>query len=300
MQRYEAGGHRVVGKGGAGARGDEVRTSATPRPCSLSPGPPPWLLASSSGLPRPSPSASRPPSCRSRPIGISGLPSWQVLMRALSLFALSACSKMLGAMDDVQLLDAAVDGDTTPPAIADFSSSRSVPVAGETLSITLTLDKAAPESGQMITLDVDPDVIAAPVQLTIPAAESSTRFDAYPLRPSARFTIRAHAGESTKELELRIGGLEVAEVLADPAGADDRLQWVKLHNRTSLPIDLLNYRLKAGQASYNFTDMVLVGVIPAGGCFVFGGPVVSALNGDPTFSYAVDFTPDLPHGGTQA
>jgi len=221
-------------------------------------------------------------------------------MRALSLFALSACSKMLGAMDDVQLLDAAVDGDTTPPAIADFSSSRSVPVAGETLSITLTLDKAAPESGQMITLDVDPDVIAAPVQLTIPAAESSTRFDAYPLRPSARFTIRAHAGESTKELELRIGGLEVAEVLADPAGADDRLQWVKLHNRTSLPIDLLNYRLKAGQASYNFTDMVLVGVIPAGGCFVFGGPVVSALNGDPTFSYAVDFTPDLPHGGTQA
>jgi hypothetical protein len=193
-------------------------------------------------------------------------------------------------------------GQITPvaPAIASLASSRAVPVAGETFSVTVTLDKAAPEGGQMVALDMDQNVISAPVQLMVPAAAKTVKFDVYPLRPTSRFAIRAHVGESTKEFVLRIAGLEIAEVLADPTGTDDQLQWVKLHNRTALPIDLNNYSLKAGQGSYGLVSVGLSGTIPAGGCVVVGGPVQSATNAEPTYSQLVDFSPNLPRGDVQA
>lgn len=187
----------------------------------------------------------------------------------------------------------------TEPKIASLAASTATPVAGKMFQIILTLDKAAPEGGQMITLDMDQAALSAPVQLMVPAASTTVRFEAYPLRPTSRFAIRAHAGASMKELVLRIAGLEIAEVLADPIGADDQLQWIKIHNTTSLPLDLSGYHLQSGQGSYDALSVPLTGTIPAGGCAVIGGPVQSGANSEPLFSQLVDFSPDLAHGGAQ-
>jgi len=138
------------------------------------------------------------------------------------------------------------------------------------------------------------------VQVVVPAAGTTAKIDAYPLRPTSRFAVRARAGQNTKEMVLRIGGLEIAEVFADAVGIDDQLQWVKLHNTTSIPIDLNNYRLKSGVANYDLTGMGLSGTVAAGGCVVIGGPVQSSLNSEPLFSQAVDINPNLPGGGAQA
>jgi hypothetical protein len=188
---------------------------------------------------------------------------------------------------------------TVAPVISIFSANNTAPLAGETISVTLTLDRAAAKDGQMIMLDMDQSVLSAPRQMMVPAGQSSIKFDAYAQRPTSRFTVRAHAGQSTKDLVLRIGGLEIAEVLANPMGTDDQAQWIKLHNKTSLPIDLNNYRFKAGQGSYT-VNAGLSGTIPAGGCVVIGGPIQSGGNAEPVYSQAFDFVPNLPYGGTQA
>lgn len=186
------------------------------------------------------------------------------------------------------------------PTIESISASKAAPVAGETITITVTLDKAARAGGQPIALETDSSALSAPVHMIVPTSETAVQFEVYALRPTSRFTMRARAGTSSKELVLRIGGLDIAEVLADPAGEDDQLQWVKLHNRSALPLDLSSYRLQAGQGNYDLVTVGLTGSIPAGGCVVIGGPTTAGTNSDPVFAQAVDFTPDLPYAGTQA
>jgi len=186
------------------------------------------------------------------------------------------------------------------PTIASVSASRNVLKAGESVTFTVALDKAAPEQGQMITLEMDTSAMSAPVQMVVPAAAASVQFEAYALRPTSRFVLRAHTGQSTKEIVLRIAGLEIAEVLADPIGEDDQLQWIKLRNRSTLPIDLSGYQLKAGQGSYDLVSVNLSGTIPAGSCMVIGGPVQSGSNSEPIFGLPLDFSPNLPFGGGQA
>jgi hypothetical protein len=97
------------------------------------------------------------------------------------------------------------------------------------------------------------------------------------------------------QLVLRIAGLDIAEVLADPIGLDDERQWIKLRNRSSLPIDLSGYQLRAGVSNYDLVTVPLVGTIPAGGCAVIGGPRRTLSNSEPVFAQAVNFTPDLPY-----
>jgi len=191
---------------------------------------------------------------------------------------------------------------TTPrgPVVTTLTASRTTPLPGEAIVFTVTLDQAAPEGGQVIALDLDTTAVSAPVQVLIPAGATSTRFEAYALRPTSRFPLRARTADGSKELVLRVAGLEIAEVLSDPIGVDDQLQWVKLHNRGYLPIDLAGYRLKAGQSNYNLVSVELTGSIPAGGCVVIGGPLQSDLNSEPLFSQVENFSPDLPLAGAQA
>jgi hypothetical protein len=134
----------------------------------------------------------------------------------------------------------------------------------------------------------------------VPASQTTVRFDGFAMRPTSRFAMRVRAGASAKQLVLRIAGLDISEVLANPNGHDDQLQWIKLRNRTSRPIDLAGYQLRAGQGSYDLVTVELAGTIPAGGCGVIGGPTQSGANSEPMFVQAIDFTPNLPHGGSQA
>lgn len=223
------------------------------------------------------------------PFGAKALPESDLAMVRDWIAAGASCTGTLGGSQPAK----------TGPAIASVTASTSTPLAGQMVQVTVTLDKPAPEAGVKINLDMDQTAMSAPVQLFVPAGDTSVRFEAYPLRPTSRFALRAHAGDSTKELVLRVTGLEVAEVLADPFGSDDQMQWVKLRNRSSLPLDLSAYRLKSGQGNYDSVSVPLTGTIPAGGCAVIGGPAQSDNNGDPLFSQLVDFTPNLTFGGTQ-
>jgi hypothetical protein len=186
------------------------------------------------------------------------------------------------------------------PVVASLTASRATPVPGEAISITVSLDKAAPEGGLMVALEMDTAAMSAPVQVVVPAGATSTRFEAYAIRPTARFQLRAITADGSKDLMLRIAGLEIAEVLSDPIGDDDQLQWVKLHNTGHVPIDLAGYQLKAGLGSYDLVSVPLAGSIPAGGCVVIGGPIQSGLNSEPLYSQIENFTPDLPHSAIQA
>ena len=194
------------------------------------------------------------------------------------------------------------DGPITPgaPAIASLTANRTRALAGETFAVTITLDQPAPEGGQVVTFEWESDALSAPVQVTVGATTTTARFDAFAMRPTSRFTLRAHVGQSNKELVLRIAGLEIAEVLADPNGADDGQQWIKIHNRSAMEIDLAPYKLKAGQGNYDAIIVDLVGSLAPGACAVIGGPAQSTINGAPMFSQVVNFSPDLPHSGGQA
>lgn len=191
-------------------------------------------------------------------------------------------------------------GPDVVPAIASITADRVAPLAGQLVSITVTLDRPAPPGGQVLAFAADPSVLSAPSQRVVPASATSIRFDAYALRPTSRFALQVRTATSTKELVLRVAGLEIAEVLSDPLGGDDQLQWIKLRNRSTLALDLTGYKLQAGQDSYGLVTVPLAGSLPPGGCAVIGGPLRSDENGQPMFSQPVDFTPDLPHTGNQA
>jgi hypothetical protein len=184
----------------------------------------------------------------------------------------------------------------TAPAISSFTADRMAPIAGDSIMFTLTLDQAAQEGGQTIELETDDSVLAAPMQVMIPATQSTVKFEAFAMRPTSRFTVRARTGETTKELVLRVAGLEVAEVMADPIGSDDGVQWVKIRNNSAMPIDLSSYQLRAGESNYGLVSVQLTGTLPAGSCVVIGGSQQVGAN----FAQSVDFTPNLPHTGTQA
>lgn len=184
------------------------------------------------------------------------------------------------------------------PGIATLTADRAAPVAGETVTITLTLDRAAPEGGQVVTLAMDTTAISAPVQVVVPAGATTAQLQAYALRPASRFALRATTGKSTKALALRVAGLDIVEVLTDPIGADDGRQWIKLRNRSPLPLELGGYTLKAGDRIYDTTTVHLAGPLPPGGCAVIGGPEPSSVNGAPVYTQAIDFQPDLPHPRT--
>jgi hypothetical protein len=188
----------------------------------------------------------------------------------------------------------------TSPAISSFTANRPAPLAGESIAFTLTLDQAAKDGGQTIELETDTSVLAAPLQVMVPATLTTVKFEAFALRPTSRFTVRARTAESTKEIVLRVAGLEVAEVMADPIGTDDGTQWIKIRNRSVLPIDLTSYQLKAGENNYSLVTVNLTGTLPAGSCAVIGGPAQTGSNGEPVFTQLHDFTPNLPHTGTQA
>ncbi len=83
----------------------------------------------------------------------------------------------------------------------------------------------------------------------------------------------------------------------DPS-TDDQYEWIQIYNPTSEAIDLSNYSLGWGGTDYTNGTMDLSGIIPAGGCFIVGGPNANAANGNPTYDLAQDFSVDLMDGGT--
>jgi hypothetical protein len=192
-------------------------------------------------------------------------------------------------------------GPGAPPGarlIASLTVDRPALLAGEIVTVTVTLDGFAPDGGQPIDLETDSRALSAPVQVYVPAGKSQVTFEAYAQRPTPLFALVAHSGDSAKTTFQRVTtGLEVAEVLSNSGHGDS--QWVKLRNRTSLPIDLTGYRLQAGLSSYGLVTVPLTGTLAPGSCLLLGEVTGPTPSGAVTYQ-PVDFSPNLPTGGSQA
>ena len=139
--------------------------------------------------------------------------------------------------------------------------------------------------------------------LTIPQGdlEATETFTAGNVSGLAEVTASIGASSATASINL-IGdtGLVIAEVLYDTPGADAGTEWVKLYNGSAAPIDLSNYSLGNGGNDYTFGVHQLSGTIAAGGCFIVGGPISDADNGNPVYDVAAEFVPNLQNSGTTA
>jgi hypothetical protein len=189
---------------------------------------------------------------------------------------------------DAPPLDASVDAPLPASPIAALSVAASSIRAGDRTQATATLAAPAPAGGQSIYIQVlDSTVLAAPGELFVAAGATTADFEVAGLRPSHAITIRARAGGAWADAQLAVSGLALAEIYPN---APDGSQWVELANVTGVPIDLSRYGLTSASA--------LSGIVPAGECFVVGGPTSSAQNGWPLYSLTLDLR--LPLAGTVA
>jgi hypothetical protein len=185
--------------------------------------------------------------------------------------------------------------DPNAVAISKITASTATPVAGQNVELTVELEKPAPDKGLNIVIEPMSTAMDAPKSVFAKPGETSVKFIAGVSRPTSRFALRVSAGESKKEIVLRVSGIQVAEVLSDPFGADDRYQYIKLRNTSDVAISLAGYRLNVGTTDYAYTTVALTGSLPAGGCMVVGGPSSGFQNGEASLGQVVDFTPDLPN-----
>jgi len=86
-------------------------------------------------------------------------------------------------------------------------------------------------------------------------------------------------------------GVLVNEVMYNPSGADDGLEWVELCNPGPDPVDLTNYTIESGGASFKKSFTITGGTIEVGGYFLVGSSA-----GDVTGS----FSSNLENGGASA
>jgi hypothetical protein len=93
------------------------------------------------------------------------------------------------------------------------------------------------------------------------------------------------------------GGLLISEVYYNSPGTDDGNEWVELYNTTGSAIDLSGYSLGNGGTNYTYSVVQLQGAIPAGGCFVVGGPAVTVDSHNPTYDQIFHFDPNFQNAG---
>ena len=114
----------------------------------------------------------------------------------------------------------------------------------------------------------------------------------------------ADAGQLTSTGEIVAPtSLVLAEVYYNEPGGDNGYEWIKLYNGTDSDIDLAGYSIGHGGTDYTYGTYQLSGTIPAGGCFVAGGPNASADNGfgdTPAYDLDTNIDPDIQNSGGTA
>jgi hypothetical protein len=178
--------------------------------------------------------------------------------------------------------------------IAQITSSQASFDAGQSVAGNVLLAAPAPGAGVAVTLTAtDSTVLAVPSVVFVPGGQTSAPFQMMGLRPG-RASVDATAGGKGASVAELVAGLGIAEVFYLGPVSSDGLQWVRLYNATTIPIDLSSYSLGAGANSYVESTTQLAGTIGPGACFVVGGPTSSFDNGDPVFSQTAWFNPAVP------
>jgi hypothetical protein len=230
------------------------------------------------------------------PMGGAALPADQIAQVVAWIQAGAMCPPGPdGGVDAGQ--DAGVDGGIldVPVTGIGVAPDAGLFLAGVQLPVQLTLSGPAPVQGELVTLQAsDPSVLGATSELFIPAGQTGAALTVLGKRPGAA-TLTASAAGSSVMLSLTVGGLYITELLANPLAADpDGLQWVKVYNGGTFPVDLSQYALGAGANSYTESLTPLSGVLQPQGCAVVGGPQSTSGNAWPTYTLAIQFSPVLP------
>ncbi len=196
-----------------------------------------------------------------------------------------------------------VISDTTPRIPVAIEPEEATVMTGATQQFTVQLNLPAPAAGVVVTLSATAGTV--PASVTIPAEALSAQFEFTAPGTEATVTITAEANGTSVEASVTVIdtpmlGLVISEVFYDPASSDDGLEWVEIYNGTGQAIDLSNYAIGSGGTSWVITTLQLSGSIPAGGCFVVGGPTSAAGNYNPTYDQAADFNPDIQNSGDTA
>ncbi|MFN7147590.1 MAG: lamin tail domain-containing protein, partial [Myxococcota bacterium] len=85
-----------------------------------------------------------------------------------------------------------------------------------------------------------------------------------------------------------LAGLLVNELVYDPSGADDGLEWVELCNDGSTTIDLTGYQIESAGTSWTESYTFASGSLAPGAYLIVGSG---------SASHAGRFSPNLPNGG---
>ena len=135
----------------------------------------------------------------------------------------------------------------------------------------------------------DPDYSNAPmVKHSVATGSGGALFS-----PGARIDGQAYT--------VRQGSVILTEVMYDPSGSDDGLEWFELHNTTSSSINLDGLCVGNGGSDYTSSLVPLDGLtLAAGATVVVGGATSSADNANPTFDLVYDFSPDFQNSGSTA
>ena len=192
-----------------------------------------------------------------------------------------------------------------PKVVSLEASSESVLLGGST-TLTVTLDLPARTGGTPVAISSTGVALVLPgAQVVVPEGMNSVDFDVDAGNVTGAATVKAAAGgaEATAALtvvEAPLIGLILAEVYYNPTGADGGQEWVKVYNGSNAAISLAGYSLAWRGA--DFTNgggtLQLTGSVPAGKCFIIGGP--TANFGIGAYDMVNDFTPDIQNAGVDA
>lgn len=171
--------------------------------------------------------------------------------------------------------------------------------------VTITLDFPSFTGGVAVQLDDgNGQVFSAPSLVTVPQGQVQALVELQGIAAgSGQLTLTTSGGSLVVPVTVSDPsalGLVLTEVFYDKTGDDDGYEWVELFNGTSAPVNLSGWSLGLGGEDYTVTRYQLQGTIPAGGCFVVGGPQASSDNGNPVFGQAQDFNPDIQNSGSTA
>ncbi len=178
-----------------------------------------------------------------------------------------------------------------------------------TATLTVSLNLPAPAGGQTVDLSTAPGTFATvPATVVVPADALSAVFDVTALDTVGTELVTAEIGGATSDATVNVVdtppvGLVIAEIYYNHTGGDDNFEWVKLFNGTGSDVDLSTYSLGYGGTDYTYGQYQLAGTIPAGECFLVGGPsgdADSGFAGPAMFDQAEAFSPGMQNSGGTA
>jgi cysteine-rich repeat protein len=175
----------------------------------------------------------------------AGQTSAEVLLNGLAQSPNVTLTASLGASAAMLIANVRVIGAAEQPSVVSLTPSTSMPVTGDTVTLTVTLDIPAPAGGTSVTLTLEPsDAGTIPMAVLVPANTLSASFDYGDASKASSVMVTATLDASMASASLTIGavgcaatGLLISEIRSrGDGGASD--EFIELYNPTTSPVTL--------------------------------------------------------------